>query len=47
MEISEQQAADYERQYTSKQTQLMQELSKYSEALKYYQVEGNLCPKKS
>src|SRR5699024_12365083 len=40
MEISEQQAADYELQFTSKQTQLMQELSKYSEALKYYQIEG-------
>lgn len=40
MEISEQQAEDYKIQFTSKQTQLMQELSKYSEALKYYQVEG-------
>lgn len=40
MEISEQQAADYELQFSSKQTQLMQELSKYSEALKYYQIEG-------
>src|SRR5690625_7702902 len=40
MEISKQQAADYELQFSSKQTQLMQELSKYSEALKYYQIEG-------
>src|SRR5690625_32574 len=40
MEISNQQAADYELQFSSKQTQLMQELSKYSEALKYYQIEG-------
>src|SRR5699024_5191985 len=40
MEISEKQAADYELQFSSKQTQLMQELSKYSEALKYYQIEG-------
>lgn len=40
IEISEQQAEDYTLQYNSKQNQLMRELSKYEEALQYYQEEG-------
>ncbi|WP_310993896.1 CusA/CzcA family heavy metal efflux RND transporter [Aequorivita marina] len=40
VEISEQQAADFKVQLDSKQVQLMRELSKYEEALQYYEEEG-------
>jgi len=40
MEISEQQAEDYSLQFNSKLAQLMGELSKYEEALKYYEEDG-------
>lgn len=40
VEISEQQAEDFQLQFSSKQSQLMGELSKYEEALKYYEEEG-------
>ena len=40
VEISEQQAADFTHQYRSKKSQLMSELSKYEEALHYYEEEG-------
>lgn len=40
VEISERQAEDYTLQFNSKRAQLMGELSKYEEALKYYEEEG-------
>jgi cobalt-zinc-cadmium resistance protein CzcA len=40
VEISEQQAKDYSHQFKSKLAQLMGELSKYEEALQYYEEEG-------
>ena len=40
VEISEQQAKDYSHQFKSKLAQLMGELSKYDEALQYYEEEG-------
>lgn len=40
LEISEQQAEEFELQLNSKRTQLMSELAKYEEALQYYQQEG-------
>ncbi len=40
VEISEQQAEDFKLHINSKQVQLMRELSKYEEALQYYQEEG-------
>ncbi|HLW31346.1 MAG TPA: CusA/CzcA family heavy metal efflux RND transporter [Aequorivita sp.] len=40
VEISEQQAEDFSLQFNSKQAQLMGEISKYEEALQYYQEEG-------
>ena len=40
VEISEQQAEDYSLQFNSKRTQLLGELSKYEEALQYYEEEG-------
>lgn len=40
VEISEQQAADFKIHLNSKRAQLLKELSKYEEALKYYEEEG-------
>ena len=40
VEISEQQAEDFAIHLNSRQTQLMSELSKYEEALQYYETEG-------
>ncbi len=40
VEISDQQAEDFKLHLNSKQAQLMSELSKYEEALKYYEEEG-------
>src|SRR5690554_5291109 len=40
IEISEQQAKDFELQFNSKQAQLLSELAKYEEALAYYEGEG-------
>lgn len=40
LEINEQQAEDAKQQYAIKQTELMSELSKYEEALQYYEAEG-------
>lgn len=42
VEISEHQAEEYKLQFSSKQAQLMGELAKYEEALKYYEEEGKV-----
>ncbi len=42
VEISEQQAEDFQLQFSSKRSQLMGELSKFEEALKYYEEEGKI-----
>ena len=42
VEISEQQGEDFKLQLNSKQTKLMSELSKYEEALQYYEEEGKI-----
>lgn len=39
-DISEQQAEDFQLQFSSKRSQLISELSKYEEGLKYYEEEG-------
>lgn len=40
MQVSEQKAEDFKIQIHTKQKQLLKELSKYEEALQYYQIEG-------